>query len=142
MGDFANQKTTGRGIPWLGALALIVTAALVGCGNYGGGTSGGQLSVTPGSSLIVNGPEGGPFTNDRKTYTLANVGSVPIDWTAAFSEPWMLSPSANSGSLAVGESTTVQVRVESRLAPEYAQPDEGDEEDNSHAPHQDDLVDR
>ncbi|MFT5049174.1 MAG: hypothetical protein ACI8QZ_000564 [Chlamydiales bacterium] len=118
-GLFLGNEASGDR-PWLGTFHLsaaydralapseVVQNFLAGPGNV----DLGQLLVTPGSSLIVNGPEGGPFTNDRKTYTLENNGSVPINWTVSFSEPWMLSNSATTGSLAPSESTTVLVRVD------------------------------
>jgi len=118
-GLFLGNESTGDR-PWLGTFHMsaayeraltsgeVTQNFLAGPGNV----DLGQLSVTPGSSLIVTGPEGGPFNNDRKIYTLANTGSVPIDWSMSLSEPWMLSPSASSGSLNPNESVLVQVRVD------------------------------
>ena len=113
-----NETTGDR--PWLGTFHLasaferalspaeISQNLLAGPGDV----DMGQLDVSPGSSLIVTGPEGGPFNTDRKLYTLSNTGNIPIQWSATLSEPWMSSPSALSGFLNPSDTAQVMVRVD------------------------------
>lgn len=69
-----------------------------------------DLLVTP-SDLSFAG-QTGSFPSSTKTYWLTNFGTASLDWTAGNSESW-LSLSANSGTLAAGESTTVDVWINS-----------------------------
>ena len=71
-----------------------------------------DLDVTPSSQqrFQSSGAPGGPFLPAIQTYTLNNSGSSALDWTAAVDVPW-LDVSASSGTLAAGNSTTVDVSV-------------------------------
>ena len=72
----------------------------------------GLLAVTPAGGLSASGPQGGPFSPSRSTYTLRNTGRSSISWAASKAQGWItLSPS--SGTLAAGASTTVTVSVNS-----------------------------
>lgn len=70
------------------------------------GQSTDSLAVTPSETFLSSGDAGGPFSPSTKDYTLTNIGGGPISWSAGASQPW-LSTSPASGSLAVGQSTTV-----------------------------------
>jgi len=70
----------------------------------------GSLSVTPGDGLAAAGPEGGPFSPDRKIYTVGNPGIAPIDWSVSTASDW-LDLSRTGGTLTPGGSDTVVVSV-------------------------------
>jgi len=72
--------------------------------------SPGALSVTPGDGLVAAGPEGGPFSPDRKTYTVGNPGTASIDWSVSTASDW-LDLSRTGGTLSPGGSDTVVVSV-------------------------------
>jgi subtilisin family serine protease len=57
-----------------------------------------DLWVSPSQGLDFGGTKGGPFTPKGQSYTLANVGTGSIEWTATITEPW-LSVEPNSGTL-------------------------------------------
>ena len=69
-----------------------------------------NLSVTPSTGLTSSGPVGGPFSPTGTTYTLSNLGTGTMTWTAAVTQPWM-SLSAGTGSLGPNASTQVTVYV-------------------------------
>jgi hypothetical protein len=60
------------------------------------------------------GPGGGPFTVTSQTYTLKNIGSVPLNWSLVNPASWLTVSSA-SGSLNAGTSTTVIVSLNSAV---------------------------
>ena len=60
-----------------------------------------DLSVTPLAGMNARGPVGGPFIPSSQTYTLANVGSNAISWTASTTAAW-LDLSSAGGTLASG----------------------------------------
>jgi hypothetical protein len=66
------------------------------------------LAVTPGPGLVSQGYEGGPFTPASTTYTLSNVSTNALIWSAAATQPW-LNLSATSGSLAPATVANVTV---------------------------------
>ncbi|MGV3661370.1 MAG: choice-of-anchor D domain-containing protein [Prosthecobacter sp.] len=70
------------------------------------------LAVAPGDGFTASGQRGGPFSPASKAYTLTNTGNTSLSWTAASSQGWIaLAPT--SGSLEVGESTTVTATLTS-----------------------------
>ncbi len=69
-----------------------------------------QLSVTPASGFLAGGPPGGPFSPSSQTYTVSNIGGVPMNWTANNSASW-LTLSAASGTLASGGSTNITATI-------------------------------
>ncbi|HTS17947.1 MAG TPA: alkaline phosphatase family protein [Verrucomicrobiae bacterium] len=68
------------------------------------------LSVTPSSGFVSAGPPGGPFSPISQTYTLSNIGGVPMSWTANNTASW-LTVSPTSGTLASGASTNVTAAI-------------------------------
>jgi len=72
-----------------------------------------DLTVTPAEGFNSSGDEGGPFTPSSINYTLENTGSSPISWQASKGENWVSLSIPNSGTLGVGESTTVTVSINS-----------------------------
>ena len=81
----------------------------------------GSLAVTPGlrfdrqvdssvpPSFMAAGPEGGPFSASQ-TYTLTNMGTAALNWTASTPVAW-LGATGTSGSLAPGAQATVDATV-------------------------------
>ncbi|MGB2806754.1 MAG: S8 family serine peptidase [Sedimentisphaerales bacterium] len=57
-----------------------------------------DLWVSPSQGLDFWGTKGGPFTPTSQSYTLTNVGTDPVEWTVAITEPW-LSVEPSSGTL-------------------------------------------
>ncbi len=47
------------------------------------------MRVGPGSGLISEGPNGGPFTPDSQEYTLTNYENYPIDFTVSEDATWL-----------------------------------------------------
>jgi hypothetical protein len=70
------------------------------------------LSVTPGSGLVSSGPAGGPFTPSNAIYTVYNLGSASLKWTATKKQAW-LTLSSSGGTLAGGAHVTVTVSFNS-----------------------------
>jgi uncharacterized delta-60 repeat protein len=74
------------------------------------GQSTDALAVSPPDTFTATGNTGGPFTPSTKDYNLTNIGTSPLNWTAAASQAWVsLSPA--SGLLAAGQSTTVTATI-------------------------------
>ena len=68
------------------------------------------MLVSPGSSLISSGYEGGPFIPESATYTLRNLGTTALNWSAFSVETWLdIAPLA--GILDGGASTNVTVQI-------------------------------
>ena len=117
-----NEATGDR--PWLGTfhLASAYDRALSASEvqqNFAAGPGdimAGQLSVTPGNGFNIQGREGGPFNPDRKTYTLTNTGSVPIQWSSQTSESWLSINGSSSGTLNPAASVDVEVRLDNSQA--------------------------
>lgn len=69
-----------------------------------------KLTVTPTNGLTSAGGIGGPFSPQCKTYTLANISAIPLDWSASKSQNWLdVTPAA--GTLSAGASIDVEVCV-------------------------------
>ncbi len=66
------------------------------------------MKVTPGSGLISEGANGGPFTPDSLTFTLTNYEMSPINFTASESVAWL---DLDSTSGTIPSSGTVEVTV-------------------------------
>jgi hypothetical protein len=72
----------------------------------------GVLSVSPGSSFVSSGQQGGPFSPSFKTYTLSNTGHTTISYAISKSKNWV-SLSGTSGSLTPGAGNNVTVSINS-----------------------------
>jgi len=70
-----------------------------------------ELLVTPGAVQEINGLIGGPFGPSTVSYTLTNLSSSPIEWTASKTASWLTIP--RGGILAPAESTVVNVNLTS-----------------------------
>jgi len=70
----------------------------------------GILSVSPAGGLSSSGTVGGPFSPSSLQYTLNNMGTAGIAWTATKTQPWITLSSAG-GNLAVGANATVTVSI-------------------------------
>lgn len=68
------------------------------------------LQVSPAPGFTATGSVGGPFTPSSQVYTLRNIGSTNLDWTASKKQSW-LDFSADSGVLTPGDATNVTVSV-------------------------------
>jgi hypothetical protein len=82
------------------------------------------LSVSPTAGIVSSGPEGGPFSTSSTTYTLHNMGSSTLKWTASKTQSW-ISLSSSGGSLAGGAITTVTASFNS-AADKLAEGDHSD----------------
>ncbi|MCX7046543.1 MAG: S8 family serine peptidase [Candidatus Sumerlaeota bacterium] len=73
------------------------------------------LSVTPPGGLASRGVPGGPFSPSSFDYTLHNLGSAPLNWTAAGDQTWFTVTPA-SGTLASGGSAAVAASLSAQAA--------------------------
>jgi len=64
------------------------------------------LSVTPATMFTATGSSGGPFNPSSASYSVANTGNLPMNWSVSNTTNW-LSVSPSSGTIAAGGSTTV-----------------------------------
>lgn len=60
-----------------------------------------NLVIMPPLGFTSSGPGGGPFSVTSQTYTLTNIGSMPLNWSLVNTSRW-LNVSANSGALIPG----------------------------------------
>lgn len=83
-------------------------------------TLGVGLSVSPGGTVVHEGPIGGPFSNPTTTYTLKNASDGPVDYEVALTNVigFLLDGGTSnlSGTLAVGATTTVDVTMDASFA--------------------------
>ena len=70
------------------------------------------LSVTPSSVVAFTGSIGGPFSPSGQVYSLTDVGTSALAWSANASQSW-LTLSATSGNLLVGQGTNVTASINS-----------------------------
>lgn len=68
------------------------------------------LELLPPDGFAPNGPPGGPFTPDSRTYSLANTGTNALTWSAAATGSW-LTLSATGGVLSAAATVDVTVAV-------------------------------
>jgi subtilase family serine protease len=72
-----------------------------------------NLVITPPLGFTSIGASGGPFTVTSQTYTLANIGAIPLNWSVVNTSLW-LTVSATSGTLSPGGAVaTVTVSLNS-----------------------------
>ncbi|GAF78500.1 unnamed protein product, partial [marine sediment metagenome] len=69
-----------------------------------------DLHITPSEDFESSGYDGGPFEPPSKSYTLTNVGTSALNWTASATQPW-LDVDPNSGTLNPGTPNTVVVSL-------------------------------
>jgi len=86
----------------------------------GSGGSLSQLTVTPEDGLFAYGEEGGAFPTITKTFTVTNTGNVPTAWSASATQAWIFLNSSTSGTLDPGNSTTVEVELDSWTAQTFS----------------------
>ncbi|HTF90346.1 MAG TPA: PKD domain-containing protein [Planctomycetota bacterium] len=101
------------------AVLLCALIGLAGCGAAGGSSAGGgssaQIGVTPLSDFLASGIVGGSFAPASKVYTVTNLGSSNVDWTAGSPSTW-LSIDQTSGTLLPGDSVDVTVSIDQAAA--------------------------
>lgn len=68
------------------------------------------MGVSPGGTFVSVGPQGGTFSPSCQTYTLTNISSTPLNWTATTTSEW-LTITPESGTLAGGGNIDVQVCI-------------------------------
>ena len=76
-----------------------------------------NLAVAPNEGFLSSGDEGGspnPFTPDSKIYTLTNIGTTSLNWTASAEQNW-LDITLSSGTLNPTDSVQVQVSLNSNV---------------------------
>ncbi len=74
------------------------------------GDSTEELHITPSEDFYSSGDEGGPFDPPSKTYTLTNIGSSALEWTASSTQDW-LDNDPNGGTLNPGDPNTMVVSL-------------------------------
>jgi uncharacterized repeat protein (TIGR01451 family) len=74
-----------------------------------------DLLVRPASGFIATGPDGGPFTPNGQTFTLTNIGTNSITWTATQTNNW-LDLSSLGGTLSPGASADVTASIQAGAA--------------------------
>jgi len=70
----------------------------------------GVLSVTPTTTFVSTGLQGGPFTPPSRVYSVSNTGGAGIPWTLSGLQSWQ-SASLSSGKLQPGGATNVTVSI-------------------------------
>jgi hypothetical protein len=74
-----------------------------------------DLLVTPNGGQLFSGPAGGPFGPATRTFTLENVGSNSLSWSASVTAGWASVSPAN-GTLNPGASTAVTMWINGAAA--------------------------
>ncbi|MCP5020275.1 MAG: LamG domain-containing protein [bacterium] len=122
-----HRKRNLLGLIGLASLISILgscspTSGSVGTGDEGTITLG--AGVSDGSVFNIIGPQGGPFPQGTRTYTLQNFGSEVVQWSMDAEVTW-LTTTPNGGILTAGASTEVTVEIDQAQAaglPEGAYP--------------------
>ena len=70
----------------------------------------GELHIAQSEGFHATGLVGGPFTPASATYTLSNLGTEPLNWTATKNQTW-LALSTTGGTLQGGASVEVSVSL-------------------------------
>ncbi len=70
------------------------------------------LSVAPTSIFAIAGPIGGPLSPPAQVYSLTDIGTSALAWSANASQSW-LTLSVTSGNLLVGQGTNVTASISS-----------------------------
>ena len=70
------------------------------------------LGITPATGFTASGLVGGPFDVTSQNLSLTNSGAGSLDWTLVNTSSW-LNVSSESGTLAIGEQTTVTISLNS-----------------------------
>jgi len=110
IGSGSNQSTppTVGGLGWISyPNNVVVTSAA-----SGEGTVAGPLTAAPSGVVQSCGGVGGPFSPSGQTYTVYNMGSATLNWTATVGQSW-LSLTPVSGTLGPGASTQVTASLNS-----------------------------
>ena len=87
MGSTIQKLFRGSGITKhaaraFAALGLVLAgAACGGGGSSGSGAVGGQLGYAGSTTWTIVGPQGGPFQNSSRVFTLLNSSSDPLSWS-------------------------------------------------------------
>ena len=71
-----------------------------------------SLFLVNAAPYVASGPLAGPFTPACQAYSLTNISTEPIPWTARVSAPWLTIAPTN-GTLAPGQSDTVNICLNS-----------------------------
>ncbi len=71
------------------------------------------MKVAPGSDLMSEGPNGGPFTPDSIIYTVTNHEATPIDYSVSKTQSWV-DLSTTGGSIAAGGTADFTVSINSQ----------------------------
>jgi hypothetical protein len=75
-------------------------------------STAGPISGTPATGFTSSGPVGGPFNPPTATYTVTNLGTLPVDFAAYGTQPWTtVTPGFTT--IAGGASITVTVSINS-----------------------------
>ena len=100
------------------ALALTTTSCLDSLGSQGlpdDSVSNGSFGVTDGTPFVVTGPQGGPFPEGSRTYTLVNFTPGLFRWDLDSPEPWLTS-AVLGGALGPMNQTEVTLTLDSEYA--------------------------
>ena len=117
-----NQSRRGFGLRRRVRIALAAAACLLAACS-GGVTTSASLEATAGRTsgfavggstevFVITGPEGGPFDDIRRTYTLTNTSQTEsLTWAAQATQEWLVF-SRDAGELAPGASAEVTVLLD------------------------------
>ena len=99
---FGNTANNGSTHGEVRASPITITVAAV--------STAGPMTVTPAAGLPSSGTAGGPFTPSSQTYTVTNMGTAPMNWTATKVASWV-TLSSPGGTLAAGDTATVSASI-------------------------------
>lgn len=120
MMDHTNDSRTLGSARIAGLLALAALAASCVEGSASlptddGSVGNGTFGVTDGAPFMVTGPQGGPFPDGSRTYTLVNYTQSLFRWDLEATVPWLTSETLGG---ALGPMATSEVTL--TLDPAYA----------------------